>query len=108
MTLIALAVIIRPTALIVWLPLLMYHFWQEDNKLGLIAHSYIPIGFVIGLRLYLKFVHLSSGCDSFLLPCRTLAVVISTVIDCMFYEKVKHVNERDFLLTAACEVSSNS
>uniref|UniRef100_A0A4W6BZZ8 Mannosyltransferase n=1 Tax=Lates calcarifer TaxID=8187 RepID=A0A4W6BZZ8_LATCA len=59
--LVALAVVVRPTALIVWFPLLMYHFWQEDNKLRLITHNYIPIG--------------------------TLAVVTSTVIDCLFYEK---------------------
>ncbi|XP_070762231.1 GPI mannosyltransferase 3 isoform X2 [Enoplosus armatus] len=61
LSLVALAVIVRPTALIVWFPLLMYHFWQEDNKLRLITHNFIPIGAV--------------------------AVVISTVIDCMFYEK---------------------
>ncbi|XP_028429109.1 GPI alpha-1,2-mannosyltransferase 3 [Perca flavescens] len=61
LTLVALAVIVRPTALIVWFPLLMYHFWQEDNKLRLITHNVIPIG--------------------------ALAVVISTVIDCIFYEK---------------------
>ncbi|XP_041715652.2 GPI mannosyltransferase 3-like isoform X4 [Coregonus clupeaformis] len=42
--LVALAVIVRPTALIVWLPLLVYHFWQEDNKLKLITHHCLPIG----------------------------------------------------------------
>lgn len=61
LTLVALAAILRPTALIVWFPLLMYHFWREDNKLRLITHDYIPIG--------------------------ASAVVISTVIDCIFYEK---------------------
>ncbi|XP_074474789.1 GPI alpha-1,2-mannosyltransferase 3 [Sebastes fasciatus] len=61
LTLVALAVVVRPTALIVWFPLLMYHFWLEDNKLRLITHSLMPIG--------------------------ALAVVISTVIDCIFYEK---------------------
>ncbi|XP_023251490.1 GPI mannosyltransferase 3 [Seriola lalandi dorsalis] len=59
--LVALAVVVRPTALIVWFPLLMYHFWQEDDKLRLITHNCLPIG--------------------------ALAVVISTVIDCLFYEK---------------------
>ncbi|KAM4630422.1 GPI mannosyltransferase 3 isoform 2-T2 [Polymixia lowei] len=44
LTLVALAVIVRPTALIVWLPLLVYHFWQENNKLRLITHHCIPIG----------------------------------------------------------------
>lgn len=61
LTLVALAVIIRPTALIVWFPLILCHFWKEDDKLRLITHRYIPIG--------------------------TLAVVISTVIDCIFYGK---------------------
>lgn len=46
LALVALAVVVRPTALIVWFPLLMYHFWQEQNKLRLITHTYIPIGFV--------------------------------------------------------------
>ncbi|XP_034045667.1 GPI mannosyltransferase 3 [Thalassophryne amazonica] len=59
--LVALAIIVRPTAMIVWLPLLVHHFWQEDDKLRLITHYYIPIG--------------------------ALTVVTSTVIDCMFYEK---------------------
>ncbi|XP_034536330.1 GPI mannosyltransferase 3 [Notolabrus celidotus] len=62
LTLVALAVIIRPTALIVWFPLLMYHFCQEEDKLRLITHNYIPLGAV--------------------------AVVLSTVIDCIFYEKL--------------------
>lgn len=62
LTLVSLAVIVRPTALIVWFPLLMYHFCQEENKLKLITHNYIPIGAV--------------------------AVGISTVIDCIFYGKL--------------------
>uniref|UniRef100_A0A3B5APD0 Mannosyltransferase n=1 Tax=Stegastes partitus TaxID=144197 RepID=A0A3B5APD0_9TELE len=49
LALVALAVIIRPTALIVWFPLIVYHFWHEDNKLRLITHNYIPIGFVLSL-----------------------------------------------------------
>lgn len=61
LTLVALAVLVRPTAVIVWFPLLIYHFWQEENKLKLITHYYAPIG--------------------------TLAIVISTIIDCVFYGK---------------------
>lgn len=61
LSLVALAVIVRPTALIVWFPLLIYHFWREENKLRLITHHYIPTGL--------------------------LAVIISTLIDCVFYEK---------------------
>lgn len=49
LTLVAMAVIVRPTALIVWFPLLMHHFWQEDNKLRLITRDYIPIGFVFSI-----------------------------------------------------------
>lgn len=45
-SLVSLAIIVRPTALIVWLPLLMYHFWKEDDKLKLITQKYLPIGFV--------------------------------------------------------------
>lgn len=61
LTLVALAVIVRPTALIVWFPLLMYHFWQEDNKLRLITHKFIPIGFVllISHQLDLYFILMS-------------------------------------------------
>ncbi|XP_023851325.1 GPI mannosyltransferase 3 isoform X3 [Salvelinus sp. IW2-2015] len=59
--LVALAVIVRPTALIVWLPLLVFHFWQEDNKLKLITHLCLPIG--------------------------ALTLGISTLIDCIFYGK---------------------
>lgn len=44
LTLVALAVIIRPTALIVWFPLLLSHFWQEDDKLRLITHDFLPVG----------------------------------------------------------------
>lgn len=46
LALVSLAVIVRPTALIVWFPLLMHHFWQEEHKLRLVTHNYIPIGFV--------------------------------------------------------------
>uniref|UniRef100_A0A3B4Y1X7 Mannosyltransferase n=1 Tax=Seriola lalandi dorsalis TaxID=1841481 RepID=A0A3B4Y1X7_SERLL len=52
--LVALAVVVRPTALIVWFPLLMYHFWQEDDKLRLITHNCLPIGFVLLISYPLK------------------------------------------------------
>lgn len=57
LALVALAVIVRPTALIVWFPLLTYHFWQEQNKLRLVTRTYIPIGFValITNRLFISF-----------------------------------------------------
>ncbi|XP_073922097.1 GPI mannosyltransferase 3 isoform X3 [Castor canadensis] len=44
--LVALAFIIRPTALIPWVPLLFRHFWQERRKLDLILHHFVPVGFV--------------------------------------------------------------
>uniref|UniRef100_A0A1A8PRD7 Mannosyltransferase n=1 Tax=Nothobranchius rachovii TaxID=451742 RepID=A0A1A8PRD7_9TELE len=59
--LVALAVIVRPTALIVWFPLLMHHFCQEEQKLRLITHCYIPLGMLV--------------------------LVISSLIDCFFYGK---------------------
>ncbi|XP_051920107.1 GPI mannosyltransferase 3-like [Hippocampus zosterae] len=61
LSLVALAIIVRPTALIVWLPLLAYHFWQCKNKLRLFVHDCIPIG--------------------------ASAIVISTIIDFIFYGK---------------------
>lgn len=61
LSLVALAVIVRPTTLIVWFPLVIYHFWQEDHKLKLITHRYVPIG--------------------------ALVIVTSTIIDCIFYGK---------------------
>ncbi|KAJ0056182.1 hypothetical protein NL108_003478, partial [Boleophthalmus pectinirostris] len=67
LTLVALAVLVRPTALIVWFPLIIYHFWQEENKLKLIIHQYALIGSVV------------------------LAITISTTIDCIFYGKLTFV-----------------
>ncbi|XP_045362262.2 GPI mannosyltransferase 3 isoform X1 [Camelus bactrianus] len=45
-SLVALAFIIRPTAVIPWVPLLLRHFWQEQRKLDLFLHQFLPIGFV--------------------------------------------------------------
>ncbi|CAL1604053.1 unnamed protein product [Knipowitschia caucasica] len=61
LTLVALAVLVRPTALIVWFPLLLYHFFQEENKLKLVIQRYALVGAV--------------------------AFLISTMIDCLFYGK---------------------
>ncbi|RXM90793.1 GPI mannosyltransferase 3 [Acipenser ruthenus] len=44
LALVALAVVMRPTAVIVWLPLVSYHFWQEDTKLNLVLHHAMPVG----------------------------------------------------------------
>lgn len=88
----ALAVIVRPTALIVWFPLLLFHFKQEEDKLRLITHDVIPIGSElytsfrsVSLRLYSK-----QKLTSFFLSLslRSLALLVSTAIDCTFYEKV--------------------
>ncbi|NWI09337.1 PIGB mannosyltransferase, partial [Crypturellus soui] len=46
LTLVALAVVIRPTALIPWIPLVFNHFWQEQKKADLILHKCIPVGLV--------------------------------------------------------------
>ncbi|ELK29309.1 GPI mannosyltransferase 3 [Myotis davidii] len=45
-SLVALAFIIRPTAVIPWIPLLFRHFWQAQRKLDLILHQFLPVGFV--------------------------------------------------------------
>ncbi|XP_048887452.1 GPI mannosyltransferase 3 [Brienomyrus brachyistius] len=61
LSLVALAILVRPTALIVWMPLLGFHFLQEDDKLKLIMNHALPIGaFTLGL---------------------------STVLDCILYGK---------------------
>ena len=44
LTLVAMAIVIRPTALIVWLPLLASHFHREEGRLRLITHRCLPIG----------------------------------------------------------------
>ncbi|XP_028811554.1 GPI alpha-1,2-mannosyltransferase 3 isoform X1 [Denticeps clupeoides] len=44
LALVALAIVVRPTALIVWLPLLAVHIWQEDKKLKLIIYHGLPVG----------------------------------------------------------------
>uniref|UniRef100_A0A452HQW6 Mannosyltransferase n=1 Tax=Gopherus agassizii TaxID=38772 RepID=A0A452HQW6_9SAUR len=52
LTLVALAFIIRPTAVIPWIPLVLRHFWQEQKKVDLVLYSYIPVGLVtLGISL---------------------------------------------------------
>ncbi|XP_073509103.1 GPI mannosyltransferase 3 isoform X2 [Phyllobates terribilis] len=41
---VALAFLVRPTALILWVPLLLYHFSKEQKKLDLIIHQCLPVG----------------------------------------------------------------
>ncbi|KAM4747857.1 GPI mannosyltransferase 3 [Rhinophrynus dorsalis] len=41
---VALAFLIRPTAVILWIPLLFYHFFKEQKKLDLVVHQYVPVG----------------------------------------------------------------
>ncbi|XP_069851463.1 GPI mannosyltransferase 3 isoform X1 [Dipodomys merriami] len=45
-SLVAFAFIIRPTAVIPWIPLLCTHFWQARRKLPLTLHHFLPVGFV--------------------------------------------------------------
>ncbi|XP_051053896.1 GPI mannosyltransferase 3 isoform X1 [Phodopus roborovskii] len=45
--LVALACIVRPTALIPWVPLLFRHFYQEQRKVHLILYHLLPVGFII-------------------------------------------------------------
>ncbi|GAB1294428.1 GPI mannosyltransferase 3 [Apodemus speciosus] len=44
--LVALACVVRPTALIPWMPLLCAHFYRERRKLHLIVHHFLPVGFI--------------------------------------------------------------
>ncbi|XP_075753401.1 GPI alpha-1,2-mannosyltransferase 3 [Pelodiscus sinensis] len=46
LTWVALAFIIRPTAIIPWIPLVLWHFWQEQKKVDLVLYGYIPVGLV--------------------------------------------------------------
>uniref|UniRef100_UPI00398E44E1 GPI mannosyltransferase 3 n=1 Tax=Pristiophorus japonicus TaxID=55135 RepID=UPI00398E44E1 len=48
----AFAVVVRPTAVILWLPLLFSHFWQELKKLDLLLHKCLPVGcLTLGISL---------------------------------------------------------
>uniref|UniRef100_H3B3L9 Mannosyltransferase n=1 Tax=Latimeria chalumnae TaxID=7897 RepID=H3B3L9_LATCH len=52
LTLVAIAFIIRPTALILWLPLLFCHFWKEEKKLDLFLYHILPVGVLtLGISL---------------------------------------------------------
>ncbi|NXV68438.1 PIGB mannosyltransferase, partial [Molothrus ater] len=46
LALVALAIIIRPTAVIPWMPLVFSHFLQEQRKADLILYNCIPVGLV--------------------------------------------------------------
>ncbi|NXH66291.1 PIGB mannosyltransferase, partial [Hydrobates tethys] len=46
LALVALAIVIRPTAVIPWIPLVFSHFLQEERKAELILHNCIPVGLV--------------------------------------------------------------
>eukprot|EP00079_Xenopus_tropicalis_P033657 XP_017947428.1 PREDICTED: GPI mannosyltransferase 3 isoform X1 [Xenopus tropicalis] len=41
---VALAFLIRPTAVILWVPLLFYHFAKEKKKADLVVNQYLPVG----------------------------------------------------------------
>ncbi|XP_061450809.1 GPI mannosyltransferase 3 isoform X2 [Rhineura floridana] len=46
LALVALSFTIRPTAIILWVPLLLRHFWKEHQKWRLVLHSCIPVGLI--------------------------------------------------------------
>nr|DBA31736.1 TPA: hypothetical protein GDO54_007521 [Pyxicephalus adspersus] len=49
---VALAFLIRPTAIILWIPLLVYHFFKETKKLDLVVQHCLPVGlFTFGTSL---------------------------------------------------------
>ncbi|KAM9125128.1 GPI mannosyltransferase 3 isoform 2-T6 [Pangshura tecta] len=52
LTFVALGFIIRPTAVIPWIPLVLRHFWQEQKKVDLVLYCCIPVGLVtLGISL---------------------------------------------------------
>ncbi|KAM9313154.1 GPI mannosyltransferase 3 [Gastrophryne carolinensis] len=54
---VALAFLIRPTAIILWIPLLIYHFFKEQKKLDLVIQHCLPVGlFTLGSSLMIDWV----------------------------------------------------
>lgn len=52
LSLVALAFVIRPTAVIIWIPLLISHFWKEQKKVDLLVQHYAPVGLTtLGISL---------------------------------------------------------
>ncbi|XP_048337826.1 GPI mannosyltransferase 3 isoform X2 [Sphaerodactylus townsendi] len=52
LALVALACLVRPTALIPWTPLLLYQFWREPRKQQLLLGTYLPVGLItLGMSL---------------------------------------------------------
>lgn len=104
LVLVAMAIIIRPTALIVWLPLFAYHFYLEYGKLRLITHCCIPIGLVIltlSTHTSYHFFHLPTCTFTAFLTRRAFTFVSSTVIDCLFYGQVKKKKTKQRYLSVA-------
>lgn len=55
---VALAFLVRPTAIILWVPLLLYHFSKEQKKLDLIIHQCLPVGlFTLGGSVIIDWVY---------------------------------------------------
>ncbi|XP_075064133.1 GPI alpha-1,2-mannosyltransferase 3 isoform X2 [Mixophyes fleayi] len=49
---VGLAFLVRPTAVILWIPLLFYHFFKEQKKFNLIVQQCVPVGlFTLGTSL---------------------------------------------------------
>ncbi|XP_077173721.1 GPI alpha-1,2-mannosyltransferase 3 isoform X2 [Paroedura picta] len=46
LALVALACLVRPTALIPWMPLMLHQLWKEPRKQHLLLHTYLPVGLV--------------------------------------------------------------
>ncbi|NWU93974.1 PIGB mannosyltransferase, partial [Upupa epops] len=52
LALVALAVVARPTAVILWIPLVFSHFFQEQRKADLILCTCLPVGLItVGISL---------------------------------------------------------
>ncbi|PIO36554.1 hypothetical protein AB205_0018360, partial [Aquarana catesbeiana] len=62
---VALAFLIRPTAIILWIPLLIYHFFKEPKKLDLVLQQCLPVGlFTFGASLIIDRVFFDKVCFS--------------------------------------------
>jgi len=54
-TLVALAVVVRPTAAIVWLPLVMWHMWMYRSSFWKLTKMFAERGYVLGGK-HLKYI----------------------------------------------------
>ncbi|XP_067161602.1 GPI mannosyltransferase 3 isoform X3 [Apteryx mantelli] len=85
LTLIAFAIVIRPTAVIPWIPLVFNHFWQEQKKADLILHNCIPVGLVtVGTSLIIDRVFFGKA------PKRYRIFLMAVIWTVLVYSMLSH------------------